>query len=211
MKKFSFILCAAVALLSGICLMAQTPEQVVEKMTTELSRGEAEGLSMVLEINLPIIGKVRTQNHQRGSRLRTEMENSNGKTTTWIDGNTMWIYQPSKNEITIDKVDISKSASGSMDEMDRFSGITDGYDLSFEKQTEKAWYILCTKNKSNKTKDAPKTMNLEVAKGSYMPLSLRMKVNGLSIAIENVSVGVPEAAVVFKASDYPGAKITDKR
>jgi len=78
-------------------------------------------------------------------------------------------------------------------------------------ETDKAWYIACKKLKTNTNKDDPKNMEIVVAKGSYMPLSLSAKTKGITITIKDLAYGVKESDVTFDSSKYPGATIVDKR
>ena len=92
-----------------------------------------------------------------------------------------------------------------------FSGIAEGYDVSLSKETDKAWYFNCKKSKTNKDKDAPKSIDIVVAKGTYYPISLSAQLKGVSITMRNVTFGVSDKQVSFNANDYPNVKITDKR
>ena len=78
-------------------------------------------------------------------------------------------------------------------------------------ETDKAWYFECRKSKSNKDKDAPKTINLAVAKGTYYPVSLSTKAKGVTLSLRNISFGVSENKVTFNPKDYPDATVVDKR
>ena len=89
--------------------------------------------------------------------------------------------------------------------------IANGYELSLQKETEDAWYILCKKSRSNKVKDDPAKMELAVAKGTYLPIYIRIKKSLISISMENVTPGVDEASVTFNPDEFPGATIIDKR
>lgn len=95
--------------------------------------------------------------------------------------------------------------------MEMFSDITEGYDVTIDKETNTEWYLLCKKSKSNKDKNAPKKMNLVVAKKTYMPKSLSVKVSGMTMTIRNISFGVTEKQVSFNANDYPGVTIVNKQ
>ena len=97
------------------------------------------------------------------------------------------------------------------DDMGFFSGIIDGYDVTVQKETADAWYILCKKNKSNKEKDAPKNMDLVVEKKNCYPKSLSFKMSGISMTLRDIAFGVTEKQVTFNPANYPGAKIIDKR
>ena len=127
---------------------------------------------------------------------------------TWTDGKTSWTYNSKKNEVEISK---QKGSSESEGDAEMFNGISKGYDVTIDKETAKTWELLCKKSKSNKDKDAPKKMELVVAKGTYMPVSLKTKISGIGITMRNISFGVTEKQVTFNANEYPGATIVDKR
>ena len=91
-------------------------------------------------------------------------------------------------------------------------GVTEGYDLSFDRDTnDHTWYITCKKNKDNKDKDDPKRIEMAVARDTYLPLYVKTKAKGIKISMENFKIGVSEADVTFDPSKYPNAKIIDER
>ena len=95
--------------------------------------------------------------------------------------------------------------------MSAFQDITDGYDVSLEKETNDTWYLLCKKSRKNKDKDAAKKINIAVSKGSYMPVYLHTKAKGIGMSIENIKPGVDPEVVAFSLDKFPGAKIKDQR
>jgi len=198
------------ALAIAVCSMAQTPEEILKNMEKAMDAGEAEGLIMTIEMKIPILGTSATKTYTLGGKTRMEMEIMGDKAILWTDGTTSWSYDSKDNKITIENAGKS-SDSSTGDEAEMFNGITDGYDISIDKETDQAWYIKCKKSRANKDKDAPKTMELVVAKGSYNPISLSAKVSGVSMTIKDLSFGVKETDVTFNAKDYPGATIEDKR
>ena len=92
-----------------------------------------------------------------------------------------------------------------------FSGVADGYDVFIKKDTDRAWYIQCKKSKTNTNKDDPKNMEIVVAKGTYMPVSLSAKMSGVTMTMKDISYGVKEADVTFDISKFPNATVVDKR
>jgi hypothetical protein len=54
-------------------------------------------------------------------------------------------------------------------------------------------------------------MTVVVANGSYYPISLSTKMSGITITMRGISFGVTEKQVTFNKSEYPNAKIVDKR
>ena len=83
--------------------------------------------------------------------------------------------------------------------------------MSLKKETEKEWHFLAKKQKTNTNKDDPKTMEVVVAKGTYYPVSLSAKMDGITITMKDLVFGVTEADVTFNQANYPTATIEDKR
>ena len=92
-----------------------------------------------------------------------------------------------------------------------FSGITEGYDVKIDKETATEWHIRCKRSKSNPDKDAPKRMDLVVAKGTYWPVSLTTSLTAATVTMRDLSYGVSEAQVTFDPKEFPNATIVDKR
>ena len=60
MKIKFFLAAIAALLLSGAVVSAQTPEEIVQKMSAQLDRCNAEGFSMDFVMKMPIVGTIRT-------------------------------------------------------------------------------------------------------------------------------------------------------
>ena len=206
MKRLMTFL-AAVAFAVGA--FAQTAEEIIARMEAEMDKHEADGIIMSMDIKIPILGTMSSKAYALGDKMRVEGKTLGVSIITWSDGVTEWTYDSKKNEVEIKKEDPKKKEEESEAEM--FSGITEGYDVSLQKETADAWYILCKKSKNNTEKDDPKTMNLAVAKGTYYPISLKAKASGVTVTLHDVSFGVTEQQVTFNPKDYPTATIVDKR
>lgn len=208
MKRFVTSILLAFA---ATVAFAQTPEEIVEKMNEVTEAHNSEGLILTLSMKIPIIGTTSTRVWTLGEKSRMEIVVEGHPVTTWIDnsGNS-WVYDEKENKVTIDKVKLSQTTNSASDNMGKFSN-TEGYDLSIENETDDAWHILCTKSKTNKHKDDPKNMNIVVAKGSYLPVSLGAKVSGIEITLKDIAFGVTPEQVSFNINDYPDATIEDKR
>ena len=205
LKKLFSIICFLG--MAGV-LVAQTPKEILSRMDAEMDKHEKEGIIMTVDAKVPILGTMTTKTYTLGDKTRMEANMMGVEIITWTDGETAWSYNSKKNEVEITK---QKESSESEGDAEMFNGITDGYDVTISKETAKTWELLCKKSKSNKDKDAPKKMELVVAKGTYMPVSLKTKVSGIGITMRNISFGVTEKQVTFNADDYPGATIVDKR
>ena len=205
LKKLFSIICFLG--MAGV-LVAQTPKEILSRMDTEMDKHEKEGIIMTVDAKVPILGTMTTKTYTLGDKTRMEANMMGVEIITWTDGETAWSYNSKKNEVEITK---QKESSESEGDAEMFNGINDGYDVTIAKETAKTWELLCKKSKSNKDKDAPKKMELVVAKGTYMPVSLKTKVSGIGITMRNISFGVTEKQVTFNANEYPGATIVDKR
>ena len=210
MKKILTLLAGLV--MAGAAL-AQTPEEIVNRMDEVLDKQPQDRLAMTMDLKIPIIGTISSRTYSLGDKFRIEGAVKDKTVITWIDGDTEWTYNQEKNEIVIKKRDPEKTneATEGKDDMKMFEKITEGYDVTLEKETEEAWYFLCKKAKTNKKKDDPKKMNLSVQKGTFMPLSISAKMNGVTITMRDLAFDVTEADVTFDASRYPGVTIKDER
>lgn len=208
MKKLiaiiSFIAMASVA-------MAQTAEEIITRMETEMNKhDESEGLAMTIDIKVFILGTMSSRAFTLGDKSRVEASVMGKDLITWDDGVTTWIYDSEKNEIEL-KNTATKEKSDSDGDVKMFEGITDGYDVSIDKETSTEWHIRCKKAKKNPDKDAPKKMDLVIAKGTYWPVSLSASMKGIDMTMREISFGVTEKQVTFDPKAYPNAKIVDNR
>ena len=197
------------------CLLAtaafgQTAEEIVARMDEVMGQhSESEGLIMTMDMKLPIIGTISTTAYTLGNKIRMEANTGDGNIISWMNEDTSWTYDVNKNEIEIENR--KSSSSEAEDNAKMLTGITEGYSVSIKRQTADAWYINCKKLKTNKEKDDPKTMELVVAKDTYRPISLSATLSLATVTIRNLNFGVTESQVTFDPSQYPGARIIDKR
>lgn len=205
LKKLFSVLCFLG--IAGV-MVAQTPQEILSRMDAEMDKHDKEGLIMTVDAKVPILGTMTTKTYTLGDKARIEANMMGVDIITWTDGKTSWTYNSKKNEVEINKQEGHSDSEG---DAEMFNGITQGYDVTIDKETAKTWELICKKSKSNKDKDAPKKMELVVAKGTYMPISLKTKISGIGITMRNISFGVTEKQVTFNANEYPGATIIDKR
>jgi outer membrane lipoprotein-sorting protein len=197
------------------CLMAtaafgQTADEIVARMDEVMGQhDESEGLVMTMDMKIPIIGTFSTTAYTLGNKIRMEANTAGKKLITWMDDTTSWTYDVDKKEIEIENR--TSTTSEAEDNAKMLTGITEGYSVSIKKQTADAWYITCKKLKTNKDKDDPNTMDLVVAKETYLPISLSATVSLVNVTMRNFSFGVTEDQVTFDQSKYPGVRIVDKR
>ena len=197
-----FVAMAAVA-------VAQTPQEIVSRMQAEMDKhDESEGFAMTMDVKIIIVGTISSRSYVLGDKMRVEASRDGNQFVTWSDGTTDWNYDSDKNEIEITNAKPREKSEG---DAKLFEGITDGYDVKITKETDTEWYIRCKRSKSNPDKDAPKRMDLVVAKNTYWPVSLSTSMAGASVTMRNISFGVSEKQVTFDAKEFPNVKIVDKR
>lgn len=205
MKKVIITLFAA--LITATALFAQTAEEIVARMDEEMATFDKDGFSMVMDMKIPIMGTFSTQMYTLGKKYKAMLDVKGEKIITWSDGVNDWDYDSSKNEITIKNA----TSSDAEDSMNSLNGITEGYNVKLTKETADAWYILCTKSKTNTNKDDPKKMDLVVSKSTYLPISHSVTVEGVKVTLRDFVKGVTEEEVTFDPSQFPTAKIVDER
>lgn len=195
------------ALVSAVALFAQTSEEIVARMDQETARFDKEGVSMVMDMKIPVLGTYSTQMYTLGKKYKATLSIKGQTIITWSDGVTDWDYDSSKNQITINKA----KSSDAEDSMSALSGITEGYDVTLKKETADAWYLLCSKSKTNTNKDDPKKMDLVVSKSTFLPISHSVTMKGVTVTLHSFNLGVTEDEVTFDPSQYADAKIIDQR
>ena len=198
------------ALFAAVAALAQTPHEIVARMDDVMKEHEKEGVSLVIEVKMPIVGSMVSRSYTLGDKARVEADLMGVAMVTWTDGKSQWVYDSDKNQVEIKDWTVSDKSSTDGDAA-MFSGIIEGYEIILKDETDDAWYLLCRKLRSNRDKDAPKSMDLVVAKGSYYPVSLRATVSGITLTMRDIAFGVSESLVTFNPSDYPGVKILDNR
>ena len=207
MKKM-LVFCLSLAFLS-FSAWSQTPEEILERMGEVFDAHEPEGLVMTMDTKIPILGTMSVKTYSLGEKTRMETTMMGITAIMWSDGQTKWDYDSKKNEVTISYD--SDTAGKEDSDAEMFDEISDGYDLSIKKETADVWYIQCKKSRSNKDKDAPKNVEVVVAKETFYPVSLKTSMSGVSVTIRDISFGVSEKTVTFDLADYPGVTVVDKR
>lgn len=206
------LLTTVIAFVAFVALaVAQTPEEIIARMETELNQYEKSGVIMTVDLKLSILGTMTTKTYSLDQKTRMENTVMGIDMVTWTDGVTTWMYNSKKHEVEINDFQNKAAETDTEGDIGMFNGITDGYDVSIDKETPEAWYIYCKKSKNNNDKDAPKKMDLVIAKETYMPISLTTKMDGIKITMRDISFGVTEEQVTFDPAEFPGVKIVDKR
>lgn len=207
MKK---IVAFLVALTLGAAAYAQTPEEIIDRMESEMEKFESEGMSLTMDLKIFLLGTISSTAYTLGDKARIEAEVMGKKVITWTDGQTEWTYESADNVVRIKNADPSKKSS-EQDNAELLNGIADGYDVTLTRETADAWYIRCKKSRSNTNKDDPKKMDLVVAKGTYYPVSLSTEISGITVTLRNLAFHVTEKQVTFDRADFPDARIIDDR
>ncbi|MBQ1626759.1 MAG: hypothetical protein II100_04540 [Prevotella sp.] len=204
-----------IAIISFIALataaMAQTAEEIVSRMEAEMSKhNESEGFAMTMDIKIILIGTMSSRSYVLGDKMRIEANRDGKDFVTWSDGKTEWNYDSEKNEIEITNAK-PKEKTNTDGDTKLFKDITAGYDIKIDKETATEWHIRCKRSRSNPDKDAPKRMDLVVAKETYWPVSLSTSVTAASVTMRDISFGVTEEQVTYNPKEFPNATIVDKR
>ena len=205
MKK---IFCIIACLALSVAAMAQTAEEILDKMDEVFSRYEKDGIAMAVQTKIPILGSITMKAWTLGQKSRMETKLMGANLIIWDDGETEWTYNAKDDKLTIDSSTPSSEEDG---DAEMFQDVTDGYDVSIKKETADAWYIQCKKSKTNTNKEDPKSMEIVVAKGTYHPVSLTTKMQGVTLIMKDLSFGVTEEQVTFDPKKYASAKVVDKR
>ena len=191
--------------------MAQTAEEIVSRMEAEMSKhNESEGFAMTIDIKIILIGTMSSRSYVLGDKMRIEANRDGKDFVTWSDGKTEWNYDSEKNEIEITNAK-PKEKTNTDGDTKLFKDITAGYDIKIDKETATEWHIRCKRSRSNPDKDAPKRMDLVVAKETYWPVSLSTSVTAASVTMRDISFGVTEEQVTFNPKEFPQATIVDNR
>lgn len=199
----------AAVLVSAVAALAQTPEEIFDKVDEVMDRAKENGMSMTMTMKIPIVGSFSTKMYILGEKSRAEMKAMGEELIIWTDGKYSWTYDVSKQSVTIDD---EVGNSGDDNGLNLMDGLTDGYDVKLDKESEKAWLFVCRKLKDNPDKDAPKKMEITVRKKDYSLAQLKTSIKGVSLTLSNFSFGgISEDFVSFDASRYPDVKIEDKR
>ena len=207
MKKL--VLAVATALVS-LMAWAQTPEEILEKMTEAMNHDESEGMIMTVSMKVPILGTFGMRAYTLGDKSRVEMKAMGKELVTWSDGVTSWEYDSKDNTITI-RLEKPGEPSDAQENMNMVNGVTEGYDVKLLKETDEAWFFRCDKQKTNKDKDDPKRIDISVYKGTYYLREMSTTMKGVTMIIKSIEFGVKEEDVTFDISRFKGAKIVDKR
>lgn len=209
MKKF-------IALITGLAIgfsaFAQSAEEILARMEKVMEpSSKADAIAMTMEMKIPILGTMGTRVYTYGDKSKMVIEAAGKEGITWMDhkSRVSWNYLKEKNTVTIENMKPDEKSES--DDAEMFKGVAEGYDVSIRKETDKCWYIACKKSKTNPNKDDPKNMEIVVAKGTYMPVSLSAKTSGVTMTMKDIDFNVTEADVTFNPSAYPGVTIEDKR
>lgn len=186
-------------------------------MNERINSRRDNGISVNADVKIPIVGLVTTKTTVLGEKKRVQMNIKGHDVITFNDGQTNWHYISEENSVIITNDTLTKvirenraKSGGSMD-MDMFSDISEGYDITIKSENLVKWELLCKRKKGNDDDDYPKKITIEVRKETYDPILLTAKIMGLTFTMNNFKFGVTERDVTFNESDFPGVKISDQR
>lgn len=216
------IVCLLVALVGTLSLAAQTPQEILTRMETEMSAHESDGVFMALDAKVPVMGTLRSKSWMRGEKARMEMTMMGTTVINWYDETTEWEYNSKSNEVTISPLEKkikSQDKNPQSDqqpqegsgELSMLGGLSEGYDLAVTAETETHWVITGKRLKTNDAKKSPKSFELTVSKKTYLPETFTAKISGVKMTMHDIRFGISEAQVTFNPADYPDATVIDKR
>lgn len=88
------IYCIAVTLIWAFAAFAQTPKEIVTRMTEVWDQHEKEGVATIVDTKMPIVGTMTVKEYALGSKTRTETKMLGVQLISWSDGVTEWDYTP---------------------------------------------------------------------------------------------------------------------
>jgi len=206
MKKILCLFAAMMLAMAAFVAGAETPEEIVSRMEAAMSSRTKDGIAMTIRVKVPIVGEMCTKTYSRGKKSLTKSNVKGVDCFVWTDGGQIWTYNNKTDEIYYAK----GSSSSDNDNMDLFEGIADGYDLCLAGEDEKTWTLKGSKMKTNEDDEAPKKLEIVIAKGSYYPVCLSTKMKGISMRMEEITFGITEEQVTFNRDKFPGVPIIDK-
>ena len=207
MKRLLMTLMAA---LVALVAWAQTPEEILAKMSEAMDEKENGGMAMTMDMKIPIMGTMSMRMYTLGKKSKMETTLKGHLVTMWDDGEIIRTYNGEDNRITMED-----STPGGDSEADENLGlaksVTEGYDVKLVKETADAWYFACKKQKTNKEKDDPKNIELSVWKDSYCLREMNTSMKGVKLTLRDVTYNITEDDVTFDESRFPDAEVVDKR
>lgn len=207
MKRLLMTLMAA---LVALVAWAQTPVEILAKMSEAMDEKENGGMAMTMDMKIPIMGTMSMRMYTLGKKSKMETTLKGHLVTMWDDGEIIRTYNGEDNRITMED-----STPGGDSEADENLGlaksVTEGYDVKLVKETADAWYFACKKQKTNKEKDDPKNIELSVWKDSYCLREMNTSMKGVKLTLRDVTYNITEDDVTFDESRFPDAEVVDKR
>lgn len=205
--KLRKILPLLVALFCATTSFAQDARQILERVSAAMAELNHSGAEMTLDARIPILGTIHSRVWTLGDKQKTITQFGKKKQISWIDGQSVWDYDEKSRTVTIR----TDTHSAPDDNVSLIEDVLSGYDISIKEERTDVWIIACRRSKSNKDKDAPKTMEFTVEKGSYKPVSMESRSTGLTYTLRYVKFGVSDKDVTFDPAECNGATIKDRR
>ncbi len=200
------------AALVALVAWAQTPEEILAKMSEAMDGKEKGGMAMTMDMKIPIMGTMSMRMYTLGKKSKMETTLKGHLVTMWDDGEIIRTYNGEDNLITMEDSTSGGDVSSDADEnLGLAKSVTKGYDVKLVKETADAWYFACKKQKTNKEKDAPKNIELSVWKDSYCLRELNTSMKGVKMTLRDVTYNITEEDVTFDESRFPNAEVIDKR
>lgn len=205
---------AVAAALVSLMAWAQTPHEILEKMSQAMDHDKSAGMAMTMDMKIPILGTYSVRTYTLGDKMRMDVTVKGKKQVVWEDGDIAYSYDSSKNTITVSEFKAQGGGGESSEDDDGLGmalSVTKGYDVKLLRETDEYWAFRCNKRKDNTNKDAPKQIDLSVQKDSYFLREMKTSMRGVTVTMRDFVLGVKEEDVTFDINMYKDAKIVDKR
>lgn len=200
------------AALVALVAWAQTPEEILAKMSEAMDEKENGGMAMTMDMKIPIMGTISMRMYTLGEKSKMETTLKGRLVIMWDDGKAIRTYNGEDNRITVEDSTSGGDSSSEADEnLGLAKSVTEGYDVKLVKETADAWYFACKKQKTNKEKDSPKNIELSVWKDSYCLRELNTSMKGVKMTLRDVKYNITEEEVTFDENRFPNAEVIDKR
>ena len=188
------ILCFAIAFLSATMTFAQTGAEIVNRMNERINARRSEGISVIAEVKIPIVGTVSTKTSALGDRKRVDVRMKERDVITFSQQDTTWIYTVQDNSvlITTDTIMSKVNSSNPEGNIDMFGDIVEVYNITIKSQNLVKWELVCKRKKGNKDDDYPKNITLEVRKDTYELISMTTKMMGISMVMRDLKFGLTQ-------------------
>lgn len=91
------------AALMALTVWAQSPEDTLEKMSKAMEEKENDGMTMTIEMKIPILGTMHTRVYSLGDKSQAETKMMGREMVIWDDVGLLYTHDVKENELSIEK------------------------------------------------------------------------------------------------------------